>query len=396
MIHVVGGVYDERCVQPRWAQLFGSAGRAAAALAPFGDVTLVTYVADGRRRELEARVKSFGAVKLVATSYPDTVSFDYVHPLSVPIILPPPHMLSTAPDLQVDADLVLRFGMMEGDAVVRAKRAVYDPQSAFSPQKFGANGSVAEHIAVVANAYEIRLMTNQQDVEVGARQVLADERATVVVVKQGSRGALVLTSTGARAEIPAYRTSLVFGIGSGDVFAAAFAHYWGREGESPEIAAELASRSAAWYCSSRSAPLLTRAELLARQFSPVAASLGRVYLAGPFFTIAQQWLVEEARSHLLGMGLGVFSPLHDVGPGPAEVVAPADLQAMDDCDRMLALVDGADPGTLFEVGYARARKIPVIALAQNLSEEELKMVTGSGCRHTDDFATAIYLTAWER
>jgi nucleoside 2-deoxyribosyltransferase len=118
-------------------------------------------------------------------------------------------------------------------------------------------------------------------------------------------------------------------------------------------------------------------------------------LAGPFFCLAERWLVEEARSHLLGMKLSVFSPLHDVGPGPADVVAPADLAALDQCDRVFALLDGADPGTVFEVGYARAKGIPVVALTQTLSEEQLKMIVGSGCIHVDDFATAVYLTAWQ-
>ena len=396
MIHVVGGVYDERCIQPRWDQMFGSAGRAAAALAALGDVTLVTYVADDRLRELEARAASFGPVRLEATRYAATISFAYVHPLSVPLISPAPHLLARAPDLHVEADLVLRFGMMEGDAIVRAKRAIYDPQSAFSPKGFVENGSTAEKLAIVANAYEVRLMTSEQDVETGARQLLAREGASAVVVKRGSRGALVLTRDGTRAEIPAYRTELVFGIGSGDIFAAAFAHYWGREELPAETAAGLASKSAAWYCESRSAPLLSHADLSALALDPVQATVGRVYLAGPFFSMAQRWLVEEARAHLLGMGLEVFSPLHDVGVGPAEVVAPADLHGLDDCDRMLALLDGADPGTLFEVGYARAKGCAVIAVSETLSPEQLKMVVGSGCRHTDDFATAIYLTAWER
>lgn len=396
MIHVVGGVYDERCIQPRWDQLFGSGGRAAAALAALGEVTLHTYVADTRRRDLEARAASFGGVALRLTTVSATVSFDYVHPLSIPLVLPPPHMLERAPDLRVDADLVLRFGMMEGDAVVHAKRAIYDPQSAFSPRSFGDNGSKADDLAIVANAYEVRSMTREEDVETGAKHLLDREGASVVVVKRGSRGALVLTRDGARTLVPAFRTDLVFGIGSGDIFAAAFAHYWGREGTAPEVAAELASKSAAWYCASRSAPLVNRTDLSAMTWAPVQSTPGQVYLAGPFFSMAQRWLVEEARTHLLGMGLKVFSPLHEVGAGPAEVVAPADLRGLDACDRMLALVDGSDPGTLFEVGYARARSLPVVALSETLSEEELKMIVGSGCRHTDDFATAIYFTAWER
>ncbi len=398
MIRVVGGVYIERCIQPRWNQFYGSAGRAAAALSALGDVELSTYVEEGRRGHLEALVRTFGSsagtASVVASSIPQTISFDYVHPLSVPIIVPHLHLLVPAAPLQVKGDVVLRFGMLEGDAIVDGKRVVYDPQSATNPAFFRANGSTAAELAVVANAYEVRLLTGTEDVNAGARAVLEREQAEVVVVKRGSKGALVLTPS-AQHEIPAFKTELVFSIGSGDIFAAAFARFWGVENRSPEEAARLASRATALYCETRSAPLRPAAELEAAALTPVTPKHGRVYLAGPFFALPERWMIEEARAHLLGMGLEVFSPLHDVGPGPAEKVAPADLAALDDCDRMLALLDGADPGTLFEVGYARARNLPVVTFSETLTTEQLKMIVGSGCTHTDDFATAIYFTAWQ-
>jgi nucleoside 2-deoxyribosyltransferase len=61
---------------------------------------------------------------------------------------------------------------------------------------------------------------------------------------------------------------------------------------------------------------------------------------------------------------------------------------------MFAIIDGIDSGTLFEVGYARARGLPVYALAQAVTPEDLKMVNGSGCLVFDDFVTAIHHTAW--
>jgi len=194
--------------------------------------------------------------------------------------------------------------------------------------------------------------------------------------------------------VPAYRSELVFGIGSGDIFAASFAFFWGIEGRSAQDAADAASRCTARYVGSRSTPLPTLSGLNEAQFTPVAGTPGRVYLAGPFFSLSQRWMVEEARAHLLGMDQSVFSPLHDVGVGPADTVAPLDLAGFDRCNRVLALLDGGDVGTVFEVGYAVSRGIPVVALAENLSDEQLKMIVGSGCVRTDDFATALYLTTW--
>ncbi len=44
VIDVVGGVYGERCAFPTWEQIFGSAGRAAAALSGHATVRLHTLV----------------------------------------------------------------------------------------------------------------------------------------------------------------------------------------------------------------------------------------------------------------------------------------------------------------------------------------------------------------
>jgi nucleoside 2-deoxyribosyltransferase len=110
--------------------------------------------------------------------------------------------------------------------------------------------------------------------------------------------------------------------------------------------------------------------------------------------MGQRWLIDETREALLGMGLQVFSPVHDVGPGPAEVVAPADLSGLDQCDAVIAVLDGNDPGTVFEVGYARAKNLPIYALAQTVSDEDMKMVSGSRCRVFDDFVTAVHHVAW--
>jgi nucleoside 2-deoxyribosyltransferase len=124
------------------------------------------------------------------------------------------------------------------------------------------------------------------------------------------------------------------------------------------------------------------------------AAGGQVYLAGPFFTISQRWLIDETRRCLTDLGMQVFSPVHDIGHGPAETVAPADLAALDQCDAVFAILDGIDSGTVFEIGHARARGKPVYVLAQTVSEEDLKMVVGSGCRVFDDFVTALHQTAW--
>jgi hypothetical protein len=121
----------------------------------------------------------------------------------------------------------------------------------------------------------------------------------------------------------------------------------------------------------------------------------RCWQRGISYILSPSLVVDEARRYLTELGLTVFSPVHNVGPGPAEVVAPADLAALDTCDRVFAILDGLDTGTVFEVGYARAKNLPVYVLAQSVSEEDLKMVSGSNCNVFFDFVTALHHTAWK-
>lgn len=392
-ITVAGGVYHERCVWPDWDQIYGSGGRAAAALAGHSNrVTLRTYA----RKDTAERFKSLAGATygfhLDPADSNQLISFEYVHSLSVPVIRPTlGHILPNEP-IDVTDNVVLRFGMLEGSARVDAERCVYDPQSAFRPEPFGENGSKARHLAIVGNGSEILALGRDANHEKSA-QALIREGAEVVVVKLGVAGALVVDASGST-RLPAYQTQPVWTVGSGDVFAAMFAANWGIHASRPIEAARFASRAVAEYTSSMALPIPTATVLASTPMPPARAAGGRIYLAGPFFTLGQRWLVDEARRSIRDLGMEVFSPVHDVGHGAAETVAKADLAELDKCDAVFAILDGLDSGTLFEVGYARAHSKPVYALAQTVSEEDLKMVTGSGCVVFDDFVTALHHLAW--
>jgi nucleoside 2-deoxyribosyltransferase len=282
--------------------------------------------------------------------------------------------------------------MLEGSAKVTAKRCVYDPQSAFDPEIFDENGSEAEELAVVANRGEIIGMTGENDPHEGARNLIR-RGAAVVIVKSGSEGAWVFSGNEI-VLVPPFRSDRVWTIGSGDVFAGMFAARWAVHRDDPVLAARRASKAVAAYAESMSLPSPTVDDLDRDSRPEATAQPGKVYLASPFFTMGQRWLVEEARRGLRELGLDVFSPVHDVGPGPAEVVAPADLKALDECDLVFAILDGNDSGTLFEVGYATAKGTPTYALAQNVLLEDLKMVQGSGAHVYADFVTALHHAVW--
>jgi nucleoside 2-deoxyribosyltransferase len=391
---VVGGVYLERCIQPLWNAIFGSAGRAMQAVAPHvpAPVRLVTYVDEQSRPAVQSMVQMSGGM-LEAYPCARTLSFDYLHPLATPTITPPVGQIVQANPIRVVGDVVLRYGMLEGEAIVDAKVAIYDPQSAFGAVRFGENGSKAKRLAVVLNQAEAIAMTGLENPTDAAHQLLAEEGTEVVVLKRGASGVLVMTGEG-RTQVPLYRTERVWKVGSGDVFSSTFAALWGVNDMDPVEAADCASRATAYYCQTRSLPVPTADALKALPYTPVQPGAGKVYLASPFFDIGQRWVVEEARALLLDMGAAVFSPVHEVGPGPAEIVAPEDLAGLDGCDVVFAVLNGLDPGTIFEVGYAVKRGMPVVALAQNEKEEDLKMLKGSGCEVVDDFASALYRTIW--
>lgn len=390
-LHIVGGIYTERAIWPDWDQVYGSAGRAGAAVKEHVDNIVVEGYATGTiASRFEAVAKSFGFAFRQAPTVQE-ISFSYTHGLALPTISPARPAIVQNATIDVDAENVLRFGMLEGDARVTARRCVYDPQDQIAPAAFHTNGSRSDSLAIVANQTEVMAMTATTTVDDAVRDLL--RAAEVVVVKSGPRGAFVHARSGSTL-VPAYQTNFVWPVGSGDVFAAIFAARWAAHRDEPAAAADLASRAVAAYVESMALPA-PDAELLASdRRSPATSKPGRVYLASPFFSMGERWVVEEARRALLALGMEVFSPFHDVGPGPAAEVAPVDLAAVDDCDVMFAVLDGLDSGTVFEVGYARRAGKPVYALAQTVAEEDLKMIEGSGCKVHSDFVTALHHVVW--
>jgi nucleoside 2-deoxyribosyltransferase len=393
VITVTGGLYAERCVEPRWDDVYGSGGRAAAALSAANpDVRLVTYRASSLA-DAEGSLKAAYGIQIDGPAVEQEIAFDYFHSLATPIITPRPDAITRYDSLTVEDEIVLRFGMLEGTAKVRAKIAVYDPQSAFDPRPFGENESKADHVALILNRLEARQFSGEDDPGKALDTLLARNDAEVVVLKMGGHGAIMATGQ-ERISVPAYQSDTVFKIGSGDVFSAAFTQFWAVEGRPPAQAADLASRATSRYVDSRSLPIDSASEIETADATALRPGNGRIYIAAPFFNLAERWIVEEVRTQLLTMGVPVFSPLHDVGEGPGELVAPLDLAGLDKCHAVLAILNGSDAGTVFEVGYAISRQIPVVALAQNMRPEDLKMPTGSGCRIVDDVVSAIYHAIW--
>lgn len=376
---------------PQWSRIFGSGGRAAAAVSIQSPNTILhTYAARKWADDVRVSMGALGvAVEIVEID--DDICFSYLHPLSLPERQPTSPRRQVA--LEATGDAVLRFGLVEGDAVVDGERVVYDPQHWSEALAFGNNGSKARELAIVLNEVELRLSTEQPREAEAVEALRQRTGAAVVVVKRGPRGVAVY-ETMHRSLLPAYFSNPIFKIGSGDIFSAAFALEWAERKVPAVDAARAASRAVSYYVSSRSAQLPSMIDF-APQPAPVADQIGTIYLAAPFFTLGQAWLVEESLRALEGLGATVFSPLHEVGIGrPPNDIVRQDLAGLESAKVVFAIVDGNDAGTLFELGYARARGIPVVALSEAPHQQDLTMLLGSDCKVYGDFTTAIYHAVW--
>src|ERR1019366_3907313 len=308
-ITVIGGSYAEECSFPRSIVYRGSGMRAASVLAGLGDrVTLNTVNGPGLRTEF-ADICTRKKITAQVTTADSDIWFRYRHPLSKPDIYPS-ILPNTSDRAEVDADCVLAFGMIEGRPKVTAKRAIYDPQDGFRAKPFAANGSSAAELVILASLSEGRALTSKFSAEEIANELLASSSCVSVVIKCGPQGALV-ASTNVRKWIGAFSSTKMRKIGSGDVFSAAFAHKWFAESATALEAAWFASRMVAEYVSTRlevfnaermksiCADALEAAERTTDQ--PMPPLNAQIYLAGPFFTTAQQWLTDQTRLGFKGV-----------------------------------------------------------------------------------------------
>ncbi len=350
---VVGGTYFERCAFPEWDALYGSGLRAAIQLASLGSkVAFHTFASPFTQRRIPYISHLFG-IEITSYLNSETYVFDYVHSLTTPNWdVKYDNSVKDFAHIEASGECLLIYGMMEGLAKVKvsARRAVYDPQS--SNTRFREYGSTAEDLALVLNASEAKTWGGEPTLAACAAQIAKMENASVLVIKNGPYGALVWDRATGLHEIPAYNVGRVFKIGSGDIFSAIFTFLWGRENRTAVDAARIASQATAHYVATRQF-IRNLSEIPALEPIRVSRSNLTMYLAGPFFTLGDRWLVNDLRDIFDSFGISVISPIHDFGVGPDKEIVQADLKAIEESDVVFAVVSGGDPGTLFEVGYAR-------------------------------------------
>lgn len=112
----------------------------------------------------------------------------------------------------------------------------------------------------------------------------------------------------------------------------------------------------------------------------------KIYLASPFFNAEQLERVKYIEDMCSQLKNKVFSPRLDTLVTPnsdakeKQHAFDANLEGILDCDYMLAVTDGKDVGTMFEVGYAYANNIPILFFAETLGDRPFNLMLAQSAR----------------
>ena len=388
---VVGGTYTEHCIDPTSHRLLGSGLRAAR----INRSCLDRFVTSAEPEAVDQLHATLGVASAAVTVIPRTGPITFVYETAV--ARPATYRAnSDRVAVDIEADDVLLFGMVEAVPTARARRAVVDPQSSMTIDHLR-DGIVADELVLIANALEVRSLTGETDIRSAASAMLTATGAMTVVVKAGVLGCVVFTSGNSPVIVPALPTSAVMPIGSGDSFSAGFAAHWFQHGD-PLAAAAAGSEAAACLCG------FDRMDLV--PITPIldlgVPTLGdfedgpRVYIAASFATTSQRWLLRHVERKMRDIGIAPFSPLHENGlyQGDAAEIASKDLEGLASCDAVLVLADGARTGPWVEAGWATRHGIPVVIFTEDSMTDRYTMLVGTGSHVVPDLASAIYRAGW--
>ena len=88
-----------------------------------------------------------------------------------------------------------------------------------------------------------------------------------------------------------------------------------------------------------------------------------IFIIGPFFTEAEEAFMLKVKERIAKEGQEVKTPL-DIGyvKDGSEGLFKEDLRYIEQSEIVVAILDGHDPGTMCEIGYAKALRKRVIGL----------------------------------
>lgn len=302
---IVGGTYLELCRYPKWQRLFGSGMRAAIAASGLSEGTVLhTYVPSVWKSDVEVTLSSFGIVGELAHTRHELI-FEYLDTLQKSYIPDVPGDDEQEQSLDVQGDVVLRFGFMEGNAKVDGRTVVYVPQNSY--EAFHSNRSTAERLAMIVSEEELlgfggldhHVKPTEEILTRAAQNIFDMKPAPQVLLSRDRLGGLQLFLSEAPILIKSYAAGSYFRIGVGDVLAAAFTHAWGELGMEPLDAADFAARSIAYFVEDARLPLLPPPQLSGLRHSRKDDQPLRLLGVGQFEAKA---LVMQTESFIDGFG----------------------------------------------------------------------------------------------
>ena len=306
---IIGGVYKECCAMYESSDLYGSGLRALAVFQHLDGNAQLTFI---------SCCHDYQKIVRALYDYPNTtlslfdssdITFYYEHPFRVSRVTPRSDLLYYDRKLlRAESDNILIFGMIDADFCVKGHKIVYDPQTCVQPLSFIDSGSKAEQLVLCLNAKEAAAISNQDEILKQRDYIFKKEGCYALVIKNGTHGAtLFKTKNDEGIYIPVYKTHKVHSIGTGDVFSSYIAYYWFHDVDIVD-AAILASKAVACYSETGKINLIQN-QMRKFDFEPLRSNDHKqIYLAGPFFSYAQRWLVNEFYGALLQEGATVFSP----------------------------------------------------------------------------------------
>jgi nucleoside 2-deoxyribosyltransferase len=211
----------------------------------------------------------------------------------------------------------------------------------------------------------------------------SDDRVTVI--KHG-RGGLTAFVAGSRVNVGAFEIAMRDKVGAGDTLIGATL---ARRllGDEFGIALAYGAAAAAYHIEVGSVPEPGHVDDVAARpsvYVPPETLRGLIYVAAPFFTEPERRALERVVGGLEAAGLNVASPSRDIGIIRADATREEtaeffrrDLAALDESVAVVALLDQDDTGTAWEVGYAHAKHIPVLALRTDVRADPNNMLTHS-------------------
>ena len=231
---------------------------------------------------------------------------------------------------------------------------------------------------LLVNEEEAMLLADTENLDL-AIEKLYSLGMRYIIIKRGVKGCFIVDNQKNIMKVPAYYSSAVCTLGSGDVFGG-IAGITYLKTQDIWKSVEVASCFAAKFIESFIIELAFGEKALQNELKVRKKNIYNqdkkinIYLAGPFFSEQEISWINYVKRMLEIRGINVLSPMHENGIIKSDFteeqqreVFKADIKLLEQSNLVVALIDYEDGGTCFEIGYAYKENIPVIGYKTSMN-----------------------------